>query len=100
MTKTAEAFGCDIEIQWREPPYPPTVNNADITQQVEKIARSLVGEKWRILEQPSMGGEDFSFLARELSANLLLISRRFIADTLVTSCCRKTQKPLLLPFHV
>ena len=72
MTKTAEASGCGIDIHWREPPYPPTVNNAGVTQQVEQIARALVGEKWRRLEHPTMGGEDFSFLARMLNAYSLL----------------------------
>ncbi len=41
-------------------------------QVVEGLARELVGEGWQRLENPSMGGEDFSFLARESSSKLLL----------------------------
>lgn len=66
MTKTAEAHGCSLEVHWREPPYPPTVNDKQVSQRVSQIATQLVGQKWLQLEQPSMGGEDFSFLAREI----------------------------------
>ena len=74
ITKTAEAHGCGLEIDWRQPAYPPTVNDKDVTDEVERLAKELVGDKWLRLEKPSMGGEDFSFLARELCLESLLIA--------------------------
>lgn len=71
MTQTAEAHGCSVEIRWRQPPYPPTVNDETVSLEVARLAEELVGDKWLRLENPSMGGEDFSFLARKSSTTIL-----------------------------
>lgn len=69
VSSVAEAHSCTVKIGWREPHYPPTVNDAATTLDVEKLAKKLVGEdKWTTLQAPSMGGEDFSFLASEHSS--------------------------------
>lgn len=76
MKKTAEAHGCILEVSWREPPYPPTVNAATTFDLVERIAIQLVGDKWQRLPYPSMGGEDFSFLARVVPATFTFLGIR------------------------
>ena len=66
----AEAHGCTVDFKWRTPHYLPTVNAPETTLAVEQLAKSLVGDKnWISLEAPSMGGEDFSFIASKSAIN-------------------------------
>jgi hippurate hydrolase len=46
--------------------YPATVNEAESTEMAARAARHVVGEaRTRVLPQPTMGGEDFSFMLNE-----------------------------------
>jgi metal-dependent amidase/aminoacylase/carboxypeptidase family protein len=52
---------------WAEDGYPPTINDRDSTDLVFGVAEEVVGsEKVFWLEEPSMGGEDFSYYLREI----------------------------------
>ncbi len=64
----ASAFGCEAEIEWNAG-YPETFNDPDETARFTAIAREALGEE-RVLPkpEPSMGGEDFAFYAREIPA--------------------------------
>lgn len=63
-----EAHGCKVSFEWRTPHYLPTVNDPPTFHTVERLAKNLLGDsRWVNLDAPSMGGEDFSFLASESS---------------------------------
>ena len=60
----ADAHGCTATIKWTPIPYIPTVNNPKMVSLVETVAQRF-GSKgtWERLPAPTMGAEDFSFLA-------------------------------------
>ena len=69
----ATAHGCKAEVKWSDQAYGPTVNNKEMVQVVQDAATELVGpEHVEILEEPTMAGEDFSFLAGVFHLHLLL----------------------------
>jgi hippurate hydrolase len=51
--------------------YPPTINDEAMAAQVFEVARGLFGEE-RVVEMPnpSMGGEDFSYVAQKVPATM------------------------------
>ena len=60
-----DSMGASYEFSY-ESPYIPTLNHADIVDIGRKIAGEVLGpEFWQELENPSMGGEDFSYYIRE-----------------------------------
>ena len=72
MISVAEAYSCKAEISWRTPHYIPVVNDPIRVAEVETIAKNLVGDnQWVTLEAPSMGGEDFGFLASKIPLHLV-----------------------------
>ena len=68
VTATARAHGCEADIDWR-PGYPVTHNHADATERFFEIARSAIGEdRARLMPDPAMGGEDFSYYGLHVPA--------------------------------
>jgi metal-dependent amidase/aminoacylase/carboxypeptidase family protein len=64
VTSVAAAYGCAAKIQWSETPYIPTVNSREMVERLQDVALRLVGKpRFLLLDEPSMAGEDFSFLA-------------------------------------
>jgi hippurate hydrolase len=65
--------------------YPATVNEAESTEMAARAARAVVGEsRTRPLPQPTMGGEDFSFMLNERpGAYLFLGGGRGQGDAMV-----------------
>jgi hippurate hydrolase len=62
VTGVAAAMGCKAECSFTRA-YPATVNEAESTEMAARAARAVVGEaRTRPLPQPTMGGEDFSFM--------------------------------------
>lgn len=60
-----DSMGASYEFSY-ETPYIPTINHAAIVDIGKKIAEEVLGpEFWHELENPSMGGEDFSYYIRE-----------------------------------
>ena len=58
-------MGCKAECSFTRS-YPATVNEAESTEMAARAARAVVGEaRTRPLPQPTMGGEDFSFMLNE-----------------------------------
>ena len=71
----AEANGAKIEFHYSNG-YPPTINHKKESQFAANVAKKLVGEKNVLTEiQPSMGGEDFSYLLNEKPGSYLYIGQ-------------------------
>ena len=65
VTKTAEALGASAEVTYARG-YPATVNSAREAQFAAQVGKRLFGADNVITEhEPTMGGEDFSFLLQE-----------------------------------
>jgi hippurate hydrolase len=65
---TARACGCTAGIDYLEN-FPVTVNDAGLTEHFFDIARATLGSSSvDVLEQPTMGGEDFSFYGSHVPA--------------------------------
>jgi len=60
----ARALGGDFRLTITEC-YPPVVNDPELTAFVQEVARDLLGPEAVLEARPTMGAEDFSFLARE-----------------------------------
>jgi hippurate hydrolase len=59
------AMGCKVECSFARA-YPATVNEPESTELAARAARAVTGEaRTRPLPQPTMGGEDFSFMLNE-----------------------------------
>ncbi|MCI4664934.1 MAG: M20 family metallopeptidase [Neomegalonema sp.] len=62
----AESFEIEAELSWPIIPYPPTVNDSAMTGFVTDTLTGLVGDDAVKTEYPpTMGAEDFSFLAQQ-----------------------------------
>lgn len=71
----AAAHRCNASISWSPDAYPPTVNDPDLYKWVEEVAAdaSITGKIEPI--QPTMGGEDFSFIAQQVPSVFLLLGQ-------------------------
>ena len=60
----AKTYGAEIKLKYKDG-YPPVINNPEITSNVKKIAKKVVGNN---VTKPylSMGGEDFSYFANKI----------------------------------
>lgn len=64
--QTAEAFGVRATLTQKEGGYPPTINDVGATAFAEEVLREVVGPQQVLTDHPpTMGSEDFAFLARE-----------------------------------
>jgi len=71
----ANAHQCNATISWSPDAYPPTVNDPSLLSWVEDIAAEASSEgKVKIIE-PTMGGEDFSFIAQEVPSVFLALGQ-------------------------
>jgi hippurate hydrolase len=65
VTKTAEAFGATAEVTYAHG-YPATVNSAREAQFAAEVGKRLFGAENVLTEhEPTMGGEDFSYMLQE-----------------------------------
>ena len=73
----AEAHGAEIKIQFDlVNKYPPTINSKKESIFVSNVAKDLVGEDKVITDiDPSMGGEDFSYLLEEKPGTYLYLGQ-------------------------
>lgn len=73
---TARAAGCEARIDYVEN-FPVTVNDPALTEHFFDVARAAVGgARVRLLEAPTMGGEDFSFYGRHVPACFFFLGLR------------------------
>jgi len=72
--RTAAAFGVGIELSRGPNPYPPTLNDAAQADFAEAVMRETFGDaNVQRGHPPTMAGEDFSFLAREVPGCYVII---------------------------
>ncbi len=72
--RLAEALRVGVEVTFGANPYPPTVNDAGEADFTESVLRATFGDgPVRRGHEPSMAGEDFAFLAREVPGAYVLI---------------------------
>jgi len=73
VTGVATAFGAKAECSFTRA-YPATVNEPESTAIAARAAAAVVGEaRARTLPQPTMGGEDFSFMLNECPGAYLFL---------------------------
>jgi amidohydrolase len=58
-TCAASGASCDFEFKRN---YPPTINSARETEFARQVMASIVGEDKVLVQEPTMGAEDFSFM--------------------------------------
>jgi hippurate hydrolase len=58
---TCAAFGATCTFEF-ERNYPPTINHAAETQFAKEVMHSIVGENNVVVQEPTMGAEDFSYM--------------------------------------
>ena len=72
----AKANGGEVEVVYFRK-YPPTINSKKESVFASNVAKELVGEKNVQMDvEPSMGGEDFSYLLNEKPGSYLYIGQR------------------------
>lgn len=59
-----DSMGADFELTCTQG-YPVTINDAEMSELVEKCAATVVGEDRVVIPQNTMGGEDFSFFLQK-----------------------------------
>jgi len=68
VENTAKALGCEAAIQWNDG-YPVTINEPTATESFLAMAKVTLGDDHVIrTENPTMGGEDFSFYGHHVRA--------------------------------
>lgn len=76
VSQTAAAHGCTAAIDYHEG-YPVTANNPAEFSRVLTLAKEIAGESNAIhLENPTMGGEDFSFYGRHVPSCFFFLGLR------------------------
>ena len=73
VERTASAMGCAAQIDYKEG-YPVTNNDPSLVEHFFSVARQALGEdRVRLVEHPSMGGEDFSYYGQHVPACFFLL---------------------------
>lgn len=76
VRQTAQALGCSAQIDYVQG-YPVVVNDADAFAQVEKAAgQTVTAKRFVKLDQPTMGGEDFSYYAQHVPSCFFFLGLR------------------------
>ncbi len=71
----AKALGCQVDLRI-ERGYPATYNDPAFTPLVEAAAKKIMGENCLYPFEPSMGGEDFSYLSNQKPGTLVWLGAR------------------------
>ena len=75
VSKTiAAAHGCDISIRYSTDFYPPTINDDALWRIASKSSEILTGGQ-TVEVEPTMGAEDFSFIANEIPSAFMLLGQ-------------------------
>lgn len=67
-TSIGAALRCDVDVRFPGTMYPPTVNHGPAVDITRAVVTELLGADGLVPCPQTMGGEDFSFFAREVSA--------------------------------
>ena len=79
-TGIAESFGARAEVEFKRT-YPATVNDPEAMAMARRAAEAVVGEeRVQHMDQPTMGGEDFSFMLNEKQGSYIMLGARRSPD--------------------
>jgi amidohydrolase len=72
----ARALGCTAQIKWL-PGYPVTANDPEATETFFGVARGVLGvANVDVIDQPTMGGEDFAYYGQRVPSCFYLLGLR------------------------
>ncbi|MBV9750277.1 MAG: amidohydrolase [Acetobacteraceae bacterium] len=75
-TSIAEGFGARAEVEFKRM-YPATVNDPEAMAMAREAAETVVGEaRVEPMDQPTMGGEDFSFMLNAKQGSYIMLGAR------------------------
>lgn len=76
VESTANMYHCNTTITYSPDFYPPTVNNPELFEDFSKDVGALVSEEGYTRDtDPTMGGEDFSFVAERVPSTFFLLGQ-------------------------
>jgi len=76
VENTANVHGCNVTIEYSPDFYPPTVNDPELYETFSKDVVSFIAEDHTpTYVDPTMGGEDFSFIAEEVPSTFFLLGQ-------------------------
>lgn len=76
ITTSAATYGCNVTITWMPDFYPPTVNDPVLFDDFSKHVGALVSDEGVLRDiEPTMGGEDFSFIAETIPSTFFLLGQ-------------------------
>lgn len=76
VESTSAVHGCNVTIEYAPDFYPPTVNDPELFDTFSKDVAALVAEDNKLTDiEPTMGAEDFSFLAEEIPSTFFLLGQ-------------------------
>lgn len=72
----AKANGGDIDFSFQTY-YPPVINDTEMVHHLKKSASKIVGEeKIKVLQQPSMAGEDFAYYLQKVPGTFFFVGTK------------------------
>jgi IAA-amino acid hydrolase len=81
VTSTAAVYGCNVTITYSPDFYPPTVNDPELFETFSKEVGALVADSGTLMDiEPTMGAEDFSFVAETVPSTFFLLGQGSGAD--------------------
>ncbi len=96
-TSIAEGFGARAEVEFKRM-YPATVNDSEAMAMAREAAQAVVGEaRVEPMDQPTMGGEDFSFMLNAKQGSYIMLGARRGPDDAMVHHPRYDFNDALLP---
>ena len=75
VTTTAKVHGCNVTITYSPDYYPPTVNDPTLFDWSKDVGAMVAEDKNLIHIEPTMGAEDFSFVAETIPSTFFLLGQ-------------------------
>lgn len=75
VQSTAELHGCNATVRWSPDYYPPTINDAALFEWSQKVGGLVSHEGFMRDIEPTMGGEDFAFVANAVPSTFFLVGQ-------------------------
>ena len=76
VTTTAAVHGCNVSITYSPDFYPPTNNDENLYESFSKEVGGLVSKEGYVRPvEPTMGAEDFSFIAQKVPSTFFLLGQ-------------------------
>lgn len=79
ITAQAQVHGCSANVDFQddtEPYFPPLINDAETSHFTREVARQVLGGEGVREATPTMGGEDFAFIANAVPACFAFLGSR------------------------